>query len=349
MSLSPELLSPESGLRELNTSLLTLERQYFSYIFIVHVKVKQIRHEKPLTICCLRGTVRRMLAFLFTFAVAAAVFGGYVLVPILVHEVSWGLSERGWTTSFPWEHDGKSPYPVLIYILCHDNVSEASARAGFSRYVWAQVERIPTSPLFENAVFLRVDDLAKRDSWASRKFVGTLSYRAFEKYRSLRFYSEKLIRLLARVDNMSAEAPDAVSFLSEGAPRLFGGVSALDHPEFDAVWNSTVCGAVDPRLCLPFRAWYCNYWVARPQHWMAYAHWLRDTVLPSLQADKRLVETNQVMYVIGSTARPPSSDMIGMGMHQFPMMPFILERLPGAYFQHIYTGLYLQGLPWPPY
>jgi len=269
---------------------------------------------------------------------------GHVVVPRLVHEVTWGLSERGLTATLPWERT--SPFPVLIYIICHDNASEAAAFAGFSRYAWARVERVMTSPLFENEIFLRAGELSRRDDWSSRAFVGTLSYRAFEKHRSLRFYVERKIWALARADVKSAETPDAVSFLSEGAPSLFGGDSALDHPGFASVWNSTVCD-IDRRLCLPFRAWYCNYWVARPEHWLAFADWLQLSALPRLILDNRLTDTSQVMYVIGSSIRPPSEDMLRVGMQQFPLMPFVLERLPGAYFQHIHTGLYLQGTQWP--
>lgn len=220
-------------------------------------------------------------------------------------------------------HEGN----VIIYVLSYSEATEAAARAKFSGQPWYHIQ-IPTTDYFENLVFIDlVPTLSVNHSWATRDYVGFVSHKGFDKF-SWANLSESAGPVMSSIQNGTCKA-DVIAWHAEAKRLPYGGLSSLSQASFPIVWDSSV-KALDSRLVLPFRTFFSNYWLARPGLVLQYSSWLRLAVL-------RLVKDPHFFHPV--SYRDVTPEMKQAGMDFYPLAPFLLERMPGAYFQNVVGGL----------
>lgn len=227
--------------------------------------------------------------------------------------------------------------PVLVYVLCFDEASEAAARALAAAHAWATPMRLRTTTLFESEpLALRAEALAEADDWAARRYVGWLSWRAFEKFPGLRAPATARLDALAAPTFDAATGPDVVPLLIAPVPMRYGDEWHAVHPSLRALWDETLVQHLHPALAHPFQSFLCSYYVARPAHLLRFAAFLRRAVL-LLAADART-------FADATYPRPVTEAMRAAGMAHYPHMPFLLERLAGAYFQRVEPGVRIEAV-----
>lgn len=211
---------------------------------------------------------------------------------------------------------------ALIYVLCYDDTSEARAVLTFAGFSWAKPLRIRTTRLFEAIVFVELaEELAVQDAWHTHEYIGFLSHKAFDKFPTLRHMVPRAIDALTR-----DPTPDAFSFAAHHTAMRHGDPYSGHHPQLRPVWESTLTQSFPP-LAQPFRTWFCNYWCARPSLVLEYSRWLRDAFLPVLLADARVAED--------AHWSPPTQVMHAAGLLFYDHVPFIAERVVGAWFENV--------------
>jgi hypothetical protein len=230
-----------------------------------------------------------------------------------------------------------APCPLLIYVLYYDDYSHGQALKHYGAFRWAKPLRVETSELFENEAILRAPQLAEEDAWERRAYVGWLSWKAPRKGLLLRVprWAE---RTLAALEAGDRPLHDVCAFAWVGADSQYGDKLARDEPTMTAIWDTTVCAA-DGRFARPFSTIWCNYWAARPEVVLGYARWLAETMVPALRADPRVLGRMGDAVVVHPEATP---SMRRAGMAFYPVLPFLLERVTGAYFQHVCPHLSLE-------
>jgi hypothetical protein len=102
---------------------------------------------------------------------------------------------------------------ILIYILCYDDSSEKKAIAIFSQFDWARIYRIPEEVqdhTFEGVMY-RSELMKMYDEWKDVDFVGTASYKFFDKVKYTDF-----LALTNRITSMT----DVIFFFTGLHPDL---------------------------------------------------------------------------------------------------------------------------------
>jgi len=167
---------------------------------------------------------------------------------------------------------------VCIFVLCHDDASEAAARADFAAHAaWARVHRIPRaqqSHLFEGVMYSEAL-WALRSLWQAADFVGTVSYKLAAKANFSNF--------VARLSAADAAREDVVYFLpGHGDP--FSGHG--NDREFRALFQRLAAAAGLPPLPPADHVWaFCNFWMATPSYMASFLRFFVETWLPLINAE----------------------------------------------------------------
>lgn len=213
---------------------------------------------------------------------------------------------------------------IRIYVLAYDEASETEALATFGARPWASVVTIPSTPLLEGVAYANV--LGEREAeWSACAYVGTLSWRA----------GTKCPASLEALDVYGAHLPDydVVPLSSTLVPMLEG--SEWYHPGFTHTWTQwlpLIDDSIAPEaVAPPGMLWFpFNYWMARPavmREYMAFhAKACAALDAPPMQ-DLVWVDANYG----GSMSSKRCEEVFGVPY--YPMVPFLLERLPSWYFQ----------------
>jgi len=236
---------------------------------------------------------------------------------------------------------------VLVYVLCHDDASEAHAHHAFGAYPWAHVLRMTTGTgRCETQGILDAARRCDADRWWARAYVGFLQYSSATKPSSNgTTVLQVVLEFVERVERGDAACPDDVFAFSRARYADPRGDACVDvHGDaYERVWSERVA----PLVAAPvFRTFFCNQFVARPMLVARYAAWLQDVALPRIEADGRahapaFDSARRVDY------KPPPAALRDAGYADWPLLPFILERVSGAYFATLAAtlGVRIGGAP----
>jgi hypothetical protein len=206
----------------------------------------------------------------------------------------------------------------LVYVLFFSFYSLQKAYERFGAHAWCVPTYVPTSSMFENYAICQAPVLSTQHNWAARRCIGFVSWRAPEKY------GEIISKIEAVVNHHDWSICDAVplySCLSQAG--RFGDPFFVYHPNFASVWERHVT----PKLgAASFASWRCNYWMATPAAVLEYANFLRKDLLPALCSDEDCFKDS-------TYGRPITPEMEQVGWRFYPLLPFLLERVVGKYFQ----------------
>lgn len=215
---------------------------------------------------------------------------------------------------------------IRIFVLCFDDHSQEQATVHFGNYDWATILRIPTTMYMENWMFSTWFPQNVHE-WHNCDYVGTLSWKAFQKI--------KPPNMLLLKNRLFIQDPDVFAFmpnLNRVYPTLLSQADS-HHPLFSKLWIEWLqqlgfdeVSASDPTV----RAFYCNYWIAKPS-------WLRKYCEFCVKA-QTVLETYQPMQEnlwSDTTYEKSISDERCIEIYKRPYYPyhcFLLERLPSFYF-----------------
>ena len=212
---------------------------------------------------------------------------------------------------------------VVVYILCYDAKSRASAEAEYGEHEWARILDLPPSPnskYMEGAAFLGLLQ-GREDEWKDADFVGTLSWKA----------SGKISVVDMQQLCQHAEHADVLALLPSGDPLVNQAIQA--HPRFLQVWIPTLMElgySLSDAIHHEMPAFFCNYWLAKPT-------WLRR-FLEFYTKAVQVLETHQpIQEALWScpnycTALPQETCMKIYEKPYIPYHPFVGERLACFYF-----------------
>jgi hypothetical protein len=242
----------------------------------------------------------------------------------------------GATTPSDAPRRGAPPRPrMLVYVLCHDDASEARARRDWPQ-PWARPLRTPTSARVECGGILAAAARSAEDGWDGLDYVGFLQYSAADPQK------DAPVRMTAAADAVQRGIADVVA-LSRwcGAPHPHGDPHTVHHVALAVVWEETLLPALGfargaPPPC--FRTFFHNHWLARPPLVRAYALWLKHVALPALETDPRVFQGAWDRAAEPAT-KPVAPALAALGFADWPLLCYVQERLAGFYFAHVLPPL----------
>lgn len=190
--------------------------------------------------------------------------------------------------------------------------------------------KVPSSVYFESYAFVHsFPALAMKDQWDKYDYVGTLSWKAPLKFKySFDFGHLSMKSVLQKAPNSS----DVIAFVGEkNAHDLLNKTNRL-HPRFQEVWSGLLSAfnrysdhEISTVGMTPF---YCNYWLARPQH-------VRQLILFLTDAHGFLQNLTTIQEALWSNAGYLSNKKLSQavfGLDYYAYHPFVLERLTPFFF-----------------
>ena len=219
---------------------------------------------------------------------------------------------------------------VVVYVLCHDDASEAIARASFGAYPWAHPLRIPSTPYRETVVF---DSLLaqRRDEWKDADYVGTLSWRAHWKIRVPDIQAE-VDAECERRRLQGRPSSDVWALWPSPGTRLLEQATTC-HPRFADVWCPLLraLGYDDSQTRDPaVPAFFGNYWMASPEWMERYmAFYTRAKLVMDTDPGLQDALWSDARY---GGAQSPERCLEIFGRPYYTHHAFIGERLPCFFF-----------------
>lgn len=238
-------------------------------------------------------------------------------------------------------HQIKTIMRFLLYIICHDDVSENKAKEKFLRYSWARIYRIPSTIYFENALFSKLAHEDHSPEWAELDYVGQLQYRHYE-----RQVEGGIVDPDGQATQLAFSScqKDIIAF---GA-TLFTGYG---HKGLRSVCNQLfptlriLRGEKEPTF------FFNNAWMARPPLYLAYLaefnklvgqwddplldiyHFVRrDSGYFKNRMPAGLVVHSGLLPTVPVAPEAKETKAPTVDCYYYPWIPFVLERLPALFF-----------------
>lgn len=219
---------------------------------------------------------------------------------------------------------------VVVYILCYDAKSRASAEEEYGELEWAHILDLSPSPhtkYMEGAAYLGL--LKEReDEWKDADFVGTLAWRASSKISMVdmqRLCEQErhadVLALLPSCELLVCQAVRfCVRFLEVWIPTLLElGYSLTD--------------AIDHKI----PSFYCNYWLAKPEWMRRFMDFFTEAV-GVLETHQPIQEALWSCPGYGTSLSDEACLKI-YGKPYIPYHPFVTERLACFYFWKEHANL----------
>jgi hypothetical protein len=219
---------------------------------------------------------------------------------------------------------------LIIYILCYDDKTEQIANENFKEFDWARVYKLTNQNHLFEGKFLSVDLFELYDEWKDADYVGTLSYKAFDKIDKA--YAIQKINYLAH------KIHDVVFFnvASRICLSYHREAGTLINNVFMKMISTTIPRFTDQKFGLRIgskKIAYCafsNYFITRPHLMYQYITFFRYKWLPLLESQPEV--WNNASY--DGKLTPDELLKLSNGkVSYYTYHAFINERLLYPYFQ----------------
>lgn len=225
-----------------------------------------------------------------------------------------------------------------IYILTYDNNTLNIAKSIFTDKDWAKVISINTTRYLENTMY---DSwlINNKDDWKNYDYVGTLSWRSFQKIPLPNLYSDNSQRLITE------QNPDIVTFYHTEL-NLIDQATQSHGNNFSKIWHYILkkVGFSDDQIFDPnISTFFSNYWMTKPEIMIKYIEFfakIKDIIENDNEIKPDLYHNARYgTYVSGRRL----IEIFGVPYH--PLYIFVLERLPCFFFHQQHKMLrYPYGL-----
>jgi hypothetical protein len=205
----------------------------------------------------------------------------------------------------------------ILYVLYYDDITKKKAEKVYENFPWARLIFNPTTKYVETGFILDILE-TKEDEWKDKKYVGTISWRAYEKMD---------VTDLGSINNIHEQDIDLI-YLYYTETYFENAFKSTDksHPLFSTLWKNVLekMGYTDvfPQNAIWF---YCNYWLAKPYIMKQYIELGKRArhIMETIPEIRELCEKNS-MY----PPPPPDVYKVITGKKYYMYHPFIMERLP---------------------
>ena len=219
----------------------------------------------------------------------------------------------------------------LIYVLCPDTASYTTACGVYTNPIFKPIT-IPQTKWLESIMYVS-ELMSKESEWKDLDYVGCIAHTAETKRPGL------LDGIQTCLDDGHAANHDVIALFGTGAVTNVVANGDMYHPGFTDAWNYawSLLGHDPQRMSRPCRAFWCNYWCARPSFMRTYCHMLAyfaDRLKTS--AYTRSVLWRNSLYR-GTISREKLLQLFGVPY--YPMLPFVVERMICAY-----ASVYANGI-----
>jgi hypothetical protein len=220
---------------------------------------------------------------------------------------------------------------IIIYILCYDDTTEHIAKETFKEFDWARVYKLTNQNHLFEGKFLSVDLFELYDEWKDADYVGTLSYKAFEKINK-EYAIQKINNLESNLYDvlfLYLEDNDLFHQHFQSGPimrRIFRNMMAKTMPKLisSSWWNINY-----PVINIK-QYNFCNYFVTRPILMYQYIQFFRTIWLPLLEQHPAV--WNNALYG-GKLKSEKLLELSNGRAPHYTYHAFINERLLYGYFQ----------------
>lgn len=222
---------------------------------------------------------------------------------------------------------------MLIYVLAPDEEALQAATTTYTKPFFKPL-LLPQTPYLES--YMYTDYLmAHEDEWKDHDWVGCIAHSAHTKQPRI-----------MQIDEMMREATEQQS---ECCAFLYRGDALMEaaetwHPGFRTCWDRAwqAAGWTEPiHTILTTTAscavsFYCNYWATTPRLMRAYCALLQQLkhqiesdldLKACLYADSTYKQRGTIIAKI-----PTAKCMALWGTPYYPMLPFVMERMPCIFF-----------------
>jgi hypothetical protein len=207
---------------------------------------------------------------------------------------------------------------VVIYVLCYNDQTEATARAHWGMYDWARVYRLKRrTELFEGVMYEQ-ELMDLEDEWKDADYVGTIAYSYLRKYPHNKDY------LLTKLATLSG---DFVGLI-EGETNPYYTTDVMRG------YMETLIRQAGFKVS-PTQSWvFANYWCCPPSVMKTFIRWFNAKWLPLLYALPNVWDDANH----NSPNRPTDAELtLNVGKPYYPYHPFLTERIVSVYFDALLT------------
>lgn len=208
-----------------------------------------------------------------------------------------------------------------IYVLGYDPFTVREAKICFHNKSWANIISIDTTKYLENIMY---DNwlLDHKKDWIEHKYVGTFSWRTCTKIEIPNLIPD----LIESIDADVVAFSFAYYGLLENAIKSHGEVFKRTWYNILTRLNFTDQQIFDPTI----KPFYCNFWMAKPNVMLEYIDFfarLKNIIENTQEIQEDLLsESNYTNYVTKNRLNKI------YGRPYYPILPFILERIPCIFF-----------------
>jgi hypothetical protein len=220
-----------------------------------------------------------------------------------------------------------------IYVLAPDEKSLEAARERYTDPIFCPI-LLPQTPYLES--YMYTDYLmAHEHEWRDCEWVGCIAHSAHTK-------QPRIFQIQDMMNEAKKQGSQCCAFLYRGDPLLT--TADTWHPGFTECWKRCwhAVGWNGPmhRSLITEEAhmvsFYCNYWCCTPHLMRTYCTMMR-TLRDAIESDPELKEALYKDSTYKSRGRiiakiPDSKCVALWGKPYYPMLPFVLERMPCLFF-----------------
>jgi hypothetical protein len=200
---------------------------------------------------------------------------------------------------------------VLVYVLFHNDETEARARKDFGKYSWVKLHRIQSSKYCESIIFpyLLLNDI----EWKTYDYVGIITYSFTDKQK--KSYLKNVINSIHA--NIIDDNIDVIGLHGiKSKKTIFN-----SHPGIEEHLRSLIVqiGAVNSYNNLT--GFYNNYWIAKVHVFRSY--------LRFFDIAHKLIENNPLLNSDSGYKKTTNQNTLisNFGYPYYTWHPFICERL----------------------
>jgi len=228
---------------------------------------------------------------------------------------------------------------IIIYVLYFNDETKKITEEKYSRYKWAKPLYIETTEYFENVAYKQL--YAKHNEWTNADYVGTIAYSAFKKINI-----DTLDKFLNNICDSTNDNFDVIALRPMFHLLLFS-YAKKHHPQFEKCWDIIFNGLnynfKDKSLIDEMKAFYCNYWIAKPS-WMSKYITIIHKIFNIINNNEELKK----LLWMDAKYRSKKGNLFTdkYKINYYPHHPFVLERVPAYYFnrENAYIGYFYGSL-----